>query len=347
MKRLLFVLVFWMGAYPAAAQIEIEAAPSETVELMFVMMSLTGASQFNPPHVLPEYKDFVDSWFAGHKNHSAIRFIVKTVFKERTDMVLPATIGVNSDIQNGEFVYTGNYYGWSEKTKERFEEEVNKFYNDTNFRAFWERARDNLYPSITRTFNNVIVPKLNSEWLDRFVPVEEKINYGLTLSLLSGAYNFGAVRSGVPNPVIGIWDMELISNPTEKTLEIYLPLTVHEYLHAFCNPLIDKYYSELKRPGEVIFPKIARQMSRAHYGEWRIVLYESLVRASEIAFMKSDDFLSQFAESGIERNRRMGFYWIGELADLMSEYEASRDRYPTLDDFMPRIIDLYNEMAYR
>lgn len=330
---------------PATAQIEVKATPSETVELMYVMMSLTDVPSFSPPSVWPEYKTFVNSWFAKYKNHSAIKFIVNKIMTENIDMVISASIGVSSDIVDGKFFYPGNNYGWRDKTKERFVEEVNKFYRDTNFRTFWEHVQDNFYPQVINAFNDTIIPKLNLGWLNHFVPVEGNRNYGLTISLLSGDYNFGVSKGGVPNPVLGVWDINMILNPTPKTLERYLPVTIHEYLHPFCNPLIDKYYSELRRAGEVIFPKISERVTKRHYGEWRTVLYESLVRASVIAFMHSDDFFSQSLNAHIEREKEIGFYYIEELSELLLEYEADRDTYPTLDSFMPQIVDFYKKLA--
>lgn len=349
MRNLLLTFVaFVLSANQVWSQVEVKAAPNETVELMFVIMSLTEAPVFNPPHVLPEYKAFVDSHFAGYKNHSVIKFITKEIFEnENIDMVAPALIGVNSDIIDGNFVYACNNYGWNDKIRDKFVKEVNKFYRDTNFPAFWEHARDNLYLPYKTAFNDLIIPRLNLGWLNQYIPVKDASNYGLTISLLSGAYNFGVSSNGIPNPVIGVWDINLILNPTQKTFETYLPLTMHEYLHPFCNPLIDKYYVELERPGEIIFPKIREQATKASYGSWRVVLYEALVRASEIAFMHSDsdNFFNQYLKTHSERDKSIGFYWIDELAELLLEYEANRNCYPTLDSFMPRIIDFYKELA--
>ena len=41
-----------------------------------------------------------------------------------------------------------------------------------------------------------------------------------------------------------------------------------------------------------------------------------------------------------------GFVWMEELADLLAEYEAQRDQFPSFDSFFPRIVtffDTYSE----
>lgn len=342
---LILIVILFGGTHHAWSQVELKAEPSQTVELMNVMFSLAGHSIAHAPHVLPEYKTTVDSYFAKYRDHSAIQFIIRIMETEYVDMVTPAGVGVNSDIIDGKFVYSRNVYRWGGTTISTFVDEVNKFYRDTKFDFFWERVFTRAYPLVIKPFNDNIIPKLNLEWLNRYVPVEGTVDYGLTISYLCGGYNFGVSRNGVPNPVLGVWDINMFVNPTPKTLEIYIPLTMHEYLHSFCNPLIDKYYSKLEEPGKVIFPKSAELLTESHYGNWRIALYESLVRASEIVFLHSDDFYNYLVESHIRGNEIEGFYWIRGLYEVLLEYESDRETYPTLDSFMPRVVDFFRELA--
>ncbi len=349
MKKLILSLVFLAGAWTAAAQIEVTAAPSETVELMNVMMSYTGDSPFaNPPYVQPDYKAFVDSWFAKHRDHSAIRFITTGIMENglMNRLETPAEIGINSGIEQGAFVYTGNGEGWSDETRDEFVREVNKFYRDTGFDAFWHEAREK-YEPINAAFRDVIIPKANIEWLNRFVPVDGARSYDLTFSYLCGAYNFGCSKNGVPNPVMGIPSIDGRPPIYEDPMGIYMCATalLHEYLHSFCNPLTDKHYAELKDPGEVVFPRIREQATQAFYGTWRSVLNEAFIRASVIAFMHSDDFFAPYIGQCAEMDKNTGIFWTGELAALLLEYEANRDRYPTLDSFMPRIVEFYEEIS--
>ena len=349
MKRWILTLVVWVIAWPAAAQIEVEAAPSEAVELMNVVMSLTGDNPFaNLPFVQPEYKAFVESRFTGHRDHSAVRFITTEIMGKglMNRLETPAQIGVNSRIEQGAFVYTGNGEGWSDDVKNRFVSEVNNFYRDTGFDAFWREARER-YDPITAAFRDVIIPRANIGWLSRFVPVDGARSYGLTLSYLCGAYNFGCTKDGAPNPVMGIPSIDGRPPIWEDQMGIYLCATalLHEYLHSFCNPLTDKYYSLLEGPGEVIYPKISEQTEQAFYGTWRSVLNEAFIRASVTAFMRSDDFFAPFIGQNTEMDNNTGIFWTGELADLLQEYEADRERYPSLDSFMPRIVEFYEQLS--
>jgi hypothetical protein len=37
--------------------------------------------------------------------------------------------------------------------------------------------------------------------------------------------------------------------------------------------------------------------------------------------------------------------WIQELSDLLGDYEAHRDRYPTLEAFAPRLVAFFHDYA--
>ncbi len=315
MKKLLLTLavVLFTGGNAVRGQITVKAAPNETVELMTEIAALTQVRGLTPSHILPEYKRFVDSCFVKYEGHSVIKFMHdKLIMKGLMSMEMPTEIGVNSQIIAGNFVCCNSIKGWSEKTRNKFVKEVNKFYHDTDFHTFWEKARADFYPMIDSVFANVFIPALHIEWLNGYVPVEGARDYDITVSYLCGEYNFGPMLHGNPNPVIGF------------------------------NPHVSDM---IEKSRAIIFPKIEAQFAQQAYGQWRIVLYESLVRASVNTFLREDKFPAQLIADNMAEDKRVGIYWIKELTDLMCDYEAHRDQYPTLDSFMPRVVDFYNDLA--
>ena len=40
-----------------------------------------------------------------------------------------------------------------------------------------------------------------------------------------------------------------------------------------------------------------------------------------------------------------GFVWFPQLVEKLDEYEQNRDKYPTLDDFMPEIVKLQDSIV--
>jgi aminoglycoside/choline kinase family phosphotransferase len=41
------------------------------------------------------------------------------------------------------------------------------------------------------------------------------------------------------------------------------------------------------------------------------------------------------------------FIWLGDLNRVMEQYERERDRYPKFVDFMPRIVEYFDQLAPR
>jgi hypothetical protein len=72
------------------------------------------------------------------------------------------------------------------------------------------------------------------------------------------------------------------------------------------------------------------------YGNSQTMLRESLVRACEVRYT----FRYGGAEAGrrsVASQKSRGFLWMEELSNLLAQYEAQRERYPTLDSFWPRL----------
>ncbi len=55
---------------------------------------------------------------------------------------------------------------------------------------------------------------------------------------------------------------------------------------------------------------------------------------------------NQQALDGLMKNfETRGYLWIRELVDELDKYDAARDEYPTLDGYMPRIVEAYRGWA--
>ena len=123
-----------------------------------------------------------------------------------------------------------------------------------------------------------------------------------------------------------------------------LETVVHEFCHSYTNPIVDRHEAELKPAGERLFAGVSKAMARQAYGQWKTMVYESLVRACTIRYLRRHEgrwlaWWQTFEDQGRQ------FRWVGDLADLLGEYEEQRDKYPTFDAFSPRIVAFFNEQA--
>jgi hypothetical protein len=161
-------------------------------------------------------------------------------------------------------------------------------------------------------------------------------NYGATCRTPDGKAEFYCI--------LGTWFSDAEGLPAFN--QLMMDTVIHEFCHSYANPVIDHRQIELRAAGETLFAGVAAAMQRQAYGNWKTMLYESLVRACTIRHVhRYRGAVAAWWRTLDDRSR--GFEWIGELSDLLGEYESQRDRYPTLDSFSPRIVAFFNQRAQK
>ncbi len=324
---------------------KITVGPNETTELMSVVMYLSEAREYSREGIWSEYRELVDSVFAPYKKHPAIEKALHlrdefTLFFDK-----PMNIAVSGAIENGEFraPYT-TYYEWGKNTHDDFLAAISDFYRETNFHDFYTKTSMPMYKPVQEVLEKGLRAIVDTDWFTRFTGIEKDNDFFITISYLNGPYNYGLERGGVPRPIIGLWYRESILAGDMNTIAITALLCLHEFMHPYINPLIDRYYSALAPSGQVLFPPIRERMEKAAYPLWLYVQYEALVRTSVIAYMREKGWND---DEEIASQKSRDFWWLGELADKLKEYETQRDKYPTLESFMPEIVKFYNDLAAR
>ncbi|HEY0255312.1 MAG TPA: DUF4932 domain-containing protein, partial [Kofleriaceae bacterium] len=94
-----------------------------------------------------------------------------------------------------------------------------------------------------------------------------------------------------------------------------LDLVVHEMSHGTVNPLIDG--AGLDAVAEKLFASVRTQMQAQHYATPRIMLYESVVRAIVVAWIR-DSRGDAAAAREISDQQRLGFAWIADLEHVVT-----------------------------
>ena len=80
------------------------------------------------------------------------------------------------------------------------------------------------------------------------------------------------------------------------------------------------------------------------YGNWQTMMRESLVRASVVRYLSSvDGEAARRKEMARQEGRQ--FLWVGDLSDVLAEYEKERSKHETLDSFFPRIVEFFDAYA--
>ena len=117
--------------------------------------------------------------------------------------------------------------------------------------------------------------------------------------------------------------------------------------------MIDKNKEAFRESGERIFSDVKDIMAKQAYSTWESMMYEYLVRAAVIKYVKDSDFYQQMMgdyyqqmiEYLINLEKEQGFIWVEELVDELESYDKHRDIYPTLESYMPKLIETYKIWA--
>jgi hypothetical protein len=169
----------------------------------------------------------------------------------------------------------------------------------------------------------------------------------VALGLLNGGCCYGAQcrdKDGKDELfcILGVWQTDKEGKP-QFTRDM-LATVAHEFCHSYANPIINRHEAELKAAGETLFPAVAPAMRRQAYGTWKTMLYESLVRASALRYVRRYDGAAA-ARAAPQQEKERGFPWIEDLSNLLGEYETHRDQYPTLEAFSPRLVAFFDGCA--
>jgi len=187
------------------------------------------------------------------------------------------------------------------------------------------------------------------EWFPEFFGQRLGASFTVALGMLNGGSSYGPHCRTADGKeelycVLGVWKTDLLGQPQFDAN--MLGTVVHEFCHSYTDAVVDRHAAELKAAGEKMFLHVQSSMRSQAYGNWKTMLYESLVRASVVRYTRRYGGEAA-ARKAIAGEAKREFLWIGELSDLLGEYEAHRDQYPTLAAFSPRIIKFFNDYADR
>jgi hypothetical protein len=300
------------------------------------------------------YSREVDQWFRPFANHAVIR-----IAKEQR-----SSRGVGYDAVPGLAVHLDDATHlalrvpldpWPEKldrrwTRESLEEflaALREFALESRFADFFAQHQPLYEETAKRVKAAVAEAKLESWVRDFFGPGASAASFTMIPGLLCGGGNYGSsVR--FPDgrlelmPVLGIWSWDKQGLPLFGTEQ--LPTVAHEFTHTFANPVIDHHADDFEEAGAALFRTVEQQMQSQAYGEWRTMLYESLVRGCVVRYVARTQGAVK-AQAQIREEESRGFRWTGELAELLESYEKDRAKYPDLDAFAPHLVAFFDAQA--
>ena len=222
---------------------------------------------------------------------------------------------------------------WMPEEARAFLVELRKFAAESRFPEFVAAHRE-LYLRAEGRAKQLLDKEGHLEWFPEFFGDRQGSCFTLALGLLNGPNNYGThvrLPDGTEelDCILGAWAKDVKGEPTFGSG--VLETVVHEFCHSYTNPIVDRHEAELKSAGEALYASVSDAMERQAYGGWKTMMYESLVRACTLRYIRRHQGLMAAWEEPGGTGRQ--FVWGDDLSRFLDQYEGHRDRYPTLESF--------------
>ena len=331
---------------PSAHSAEGSNAPSlqvkvdPRVELLSLIFRLAGNPEYSQGKVA-SYTQDADQQFGRFRNHAVVSLAQE----------LRRTRGVSYDAVMSLAVHLRDIEGldlavpldpwpedldgrWSPESVNKFLDAARHFLRDTGFKKFLEQHQK-LYQTTATRMQAMLDKSAHLEWYQSYFGERPSARFTVVPGLLNGGCCYGPRCRNAKGQealycILGVSKTDSQGQP-EFTPDM-LGTVVHEFCHSFANPIIDRHEAELAVAGEKIFRHVAERM-RAQRGQHK---------SGGVGTHRHHRFAARRAAQS-EASR--GFVWTADLAKLLAEYEARRDKYPTLDAFAPRLAEFFTKYA--
>jgi hypothetical protein len=332
-----------------------EAIPvrvDERVELLSVVFRMIGAVEYSQTSKSVPYAREVDEHFGRFKEHEAIQLARK--LRNESGIGFDAVAWFAVHLEGGPKMepkipwarLTDMDSRWSPDSASAFLSALQRFANESQAFDFFRRHQD-LYAAAAERLSRELAKRPYRSWLDSFFGAKPSARFCAIVGMLNGGANYGT-KVRYPDgheeimPILGADKIDASGLPVFGTEAS--GLAAHEFCHSYCNPLIDQFADKIVPPAEKIYPHRARLLRVQAYPSARTMLYESLVRACTHRFLCAHGTPAEAAAQLREEVGR-GFFWTPELSKLLSGYERSRQKYPTLESYMPVVVRFFENLA--
>jgi hypothetical protein len=338
----------------SAHSLRVEVNPR--VELLSLIFRLAGNPEYSEGRV-KSYAEDAEKQFGKYRSHAVIKLAHK--LRDTRGVSYDAVMSMAIHLTDAEHVKLklplepwpeGLDQRWTAPEVSNFLAAAQHFVKDSSFQQFIEQHRP-LYQTTAARMQTLIEKEAHLEWFDGYFGKRPHASFTVVPGLLGGGGgSYGPHFRAADGHeelycVLGVWQTDKQGMP-EFTLNT-LPIVVHEFCHSYANPIIERHLAELQASGDALFEHVAGQIrsySRGAYGNGQTLLKESLVRVCVIRYQRQYEG-EEAARRAIQAEKRNGFLWMPEMSDLLGEYEAHREQYPTLEEFSPRLVTFFAETA--
>ena len=301
---------------------EIEVKVDKRLELMGVLLNLSIYGE-KFPMCLREcksktyYEDYKNQ-FLKYKTHPAITTLNEIISTLNFSYDAPPELFLQLD-DNYNFIGQNKYPFVDRLEKSelvlKFFDEVKDFVKVSNFEEFFN-SHAKLYQEEIEKFNTNINLKGVLPWLKNFYNQDlHEYTFKVYIAILAeggGGYGFeeGCVDTSLQR--------------THQVSKVAISYYLHEFSHPIVNPLLDKYYSKVKKPN--FTKQELDKLQETGYGDMFSIVVDAVIRAIELLYIKDTD--PSCLERFYNKQENNGFpkIIIDAIAEKMEEYRKNPNR---------------------
>ncbi|WP_276482633.1 DUF4932 domain-containing protein [Paraflavitalea pollutisoli] len=295
-----------------------------------------------------DYKTKVDLYMEKHKNHPLLQFSKRHLHNGLFGYIdAPIWFLLHLD-NNFDWRKDLTYDQAKDKKIDSFRTYLKQFVAETDYAQFFNSNEAFYNISLKSLAFNLENFQEKERVLNYYgVKKQEDIQFNLVLNFF-GWGNFGPrLRTAKGRELYAVIapTKSFMRIPTFDQGRLY-NLVWHEFGHSFANPACEKqpYADQLQALSHLHEP-IKESMKQQAYAEWFAVVREHLTEAVALR-LAAQKFGEAFAEQNYvrpQKGRRWIYLW--PLLEALKQYETNRATYPTLEDFMPKIVEAFKSVT--
>lgn len=323
------------------------------VELISILWRLAGAKEYLRAPAGP-YVKAVDAHFGKYADHPAVAAVRELRSKHSISFNAPVALAVHLDPKTLKPRVPLSPFPdrldsrWRNAPTADFLEKVRAFSKDTDFDGFF--AKQGKYVNaVAGRYRKALKRRDPLAWCQAFFGPKAKVQVLVTPGLLCGPNGYGTsvlLPGGAEElrPILGVARVDAKGLPVLTDPRSLAGFLQHEIAHAYVNPAVDANAAALEAAGRRLWQPVAEAMKQQAYDNWKVTLYETLVRASTVLYLK-DRFGEPAAASAQAAHRGRSFLWIAEVVQAMDRYRK-QDRPPRdFAAFLPKLVPVLDAWA--
>ena len=332
------VLAFVLAtAVPARAQAW-RAGIDSRVELMSILFRLAGNQEYRQCRV-PAYDQAIEKYFAPFRNHDAVQLAHSLAIGFEAPMKLAVSLG---DVDS-----LSELIPLDRPARARdFLAGARKFVGETNFQAFLQ-SQQPLFAATDARLQTFIRDQADLDWFASFFGPPSPARLTIVPGMANGAPSYAArfIDASGTQEIYAIPGVSKVDPDGVPVFDSdWRIVMVHELAEVYASGAAGKYASQMQAPVSRIYQTVAAAMQSQSYGNWRIMLNQSLARAVTIEYVIAHDG-PQAARAVVWKENAKSFFWMGDLVNLLETYRKDRQQYPTFESFLPRVVEFFNDAA--